>query len=627
MTTVLDFSANLPAPTRESPYCQVDWIFRDKSSLYSSADTKSNYATALAFYKRFLKQTHNYSSSLEADPRFLLKEQWDVFALLKVKNWIDTTNISGSANYVTSSHVTNIMSAIRQTMEHAYEHSYIEKPMLRVSLPTVVRETASHTAYSTNEYEQIFRVLSPQIRFSRGLAEPYIFTGEGVDPRIRNKKGAAQRSRTQHGWMCLNAAGVLCAREDNLRWYFENVMKGIPLLSVRDNIQHKAFFNAAVLLGGINKLYRSWGVTPLIGTDVMMPLLVELISETGLNVNSVLSLKRNCFHEAHPLNGLPFLQYDKPRSGGEKELLVTLLDNNEDGVLSLKQRQSRIIANSIGTILKLTEPLVERASKEDRQYLFLFQPRRRTSTGLLGKVERMNLPITQNWTAKMVKQHDLRADNGDPLSFNLCRFRPTKITEMVTEGYDFFDIMAVAGHASITTTLSYIDRLKWASDFEHKIEKALTTIRRNKQEYEQKPLPIAITRNASPEHFVFKASVCHCKNPYDPPEVIRKGSSYHQGDACSYFNMCLSCDNVLITEMNLPRLFAYRTTIERALVNVSEIPRQGELYKKTKMILDQILMPGVLFSRDALDWAAQLAEIEDFEVLDSFISRSVEHQP
>ncbi len=224
----------------------------------------------------------------------------------------------------------------------------------------------------------------------------------------------------------------------------------------------------------------------------------------------------------------------------------------------------------------------------------------------------------------MIKEHGLRADNGDVLSFNLSRFRPTKITELVAQGYDFFDIMAIAGHSSITTTLSYIDRLKWASDFHNKIEAALTTIKSNKKEYERKPLPVAITRNATPGDFIFRAPVCHCKNPYDPPQVVRKGSNYHEGDPCSNFNMCLTCDNVLITEMNLPKHIAYRSEIVRALANVSEIPRQGELYKQTKMVLDQILTPGQIFSQDALDWAAQVAEVEEFEVLDSFISRNIE---
>jgi hypothetical protein len=213
-----------------------------------------------------------------------------------------------------------------------------------------------------------------------------------------------------------------------------------------------------------------------------------------------------------------------------------------------------------------------------------------------------------------------------PLVFNLSRFRPTKITEMVSQGYDFFDVMAIAGHASINTTLSYIDKLRWAGDFQRNIQKALSNIKENKQQYEQHPLPIAITRTAHPNDFIFKGPVCHCKNPYDPPEVIRKQSTYHQGDACSYWNMCLQCDNVLITEMNLPKLMAFRNEIDRSLTNLSEIPVVGELYKKMRMILDAVLTPDEVFSRVNLDWAAEVARTTEFEVLDTFISRSTENK-
>lgn len=75
---------------------------------------------------------------------------------------------------------------------------------------------------------------------------------------------------------------------------------------------------------------------------------------------------------------------------------------------------------------------------------------------------------------------------------------------MVTQGFDFFDIMAIAGHSSIATTLSYIDKLKSAGDFHRKIENALSTIKRNKENYEQQPVPIAITRKASPDKFILQ---------------------------------------------------------------------------------------------------------------------------
>lgn len=618
----------MPEPTLENPYAQVDWIFKEKMSLYENERTKENYETALAFYRRFLQETSNYNPILDDDPRFYIKDEWDVMALHKVKQWIEATNIEGTEDYLTSHSINSNFSAIRQTMQYAYEHNYINQPVINIVMPAGVRETSLRAAYSNEEYTAIFNVVSPKIRFSRGLLRSYTRTGRGCDPRKVERQGIARGEKfLGQGWTCwvrdLNG-DVFDISDDNMRWYFENVMGCIPLPGTPENkIKHKRFFtNATDVHGGLKKLYRKWGVSSFIDQDVIMPLVVKLISETGLNVESLLSLKRDCFKDAHPLSGLPYLEYYKPRSGGEKELHVVLYDKAEDGeFMALSQKQSQIISKTIKTILELTEPLVKLASEENRNYLFLYQS---SATTRYGKVQVVSNKVITHWAREIVREYDLRGSDGKPLLFALSRFRPTKFTEMVMQGYDIFDIMAVAGHKSITTTLAYIDRLKSTTDFHRRIQRELTIIKENKRAYERKPLPIAITRDAKPGQFIFKAPVCHCKNPYDPPDIVKNSKSYHEGDACTFWNMCLQCENVLITEMNLPKLFAYRSEIRRALSNVNEIPRQGELYKKLLMILDEILSPDVLFPTEKLEWAAELAREAEFEVLDSFIHQAGE---
>ncbi len=105
MESLKDLRNHLPTPTRENPHRQLDWIFQDKISLYTNKDSQDNYASALVFYKRFLEQTNNYSETLTKDPRFLLKQEWDVFALQKVKKWIDTRTTPAVKSYLTSSSI------------------------------------------------------------------------------------------------------------------------------------------------------------------------------------------------------------------------------------------------------------------------------------------------------------------------------------------------------------------------------------------------------------------------------------------------------------------------------------------------------------------------------------------
>src|ERR1700752_1521891 len=102
MSTVVNFQLPLPEPTLENPYAQVDWIFNERMSLPEAEHTKNNYRMAVVFYKRFLRETNNYNTLLDKDPRFYIKDEWDAMALHKVKRWIDATNIEGSTDYLTS---------------------------------------------------------------------------------------------------------------------------------------------------------------------------------------------------------------------------------------------------------------------------------------------------------------------------------------------------------------------------------------------------------------------------------------------------------------------------------------------------------------------------------------------
>lgn len=312
--SVTYFNERLPIPTPQNPHTQLDWIFNDKVSLYSKQASRENYSTALVFYKRFLKHTHNYSAVLEKDPRFFLAREWDVFALRKVLNWIEATNIAGTDDYRSSYSITSIVSALRQTMAHAYEHSHIEKPVINVPMPDAVRETTSRTAYSLSEYEQIFKVVDPMIRFSKSLLQPYIPTGKGKDPRTPDKRTVKPgKKRIGEGWSCgaINEDNLITPQDDNLRWYFENVMNCIPLAAVPENRIHQRFFVAAARTqGGLRALYQKWGVAYAIDAGVIMPLLVELTAETGLNVESVVINANRASEFFFPISDsrLPYLR-------------------------------------------------------------------------------------------------------------------------------------------------------------------------------------------------------------------------------------------------------------------------------------------------------------------------------
>lgn len=636
MTQPIPFPLPEPTMDEEGRYAQVDAIFKDKADTYDNPATKDNYLTALAFYKKFLRDTNNYDDAMEADPRFYLASQWGPLALINVKQYLEQINIAGSDEYLTSSHVQGIMSAIRQTMEHAYLHQIIAQPVLNASMPPAVRETDLRTAYSPDEYDRIFAALEPGLAYAKSLLtkdaqgnfirKAYTPTGMGKDPRLVDRtKADPKKPLIGEGWGCYQEIeGTYKPTLDNMCWYFENKMKCIPLPGTKENKQHKNFFHhAGTIHGGLKQVYRDLGVIMYMDADIVLHLLTELIAITGLNVESVLSLRRDCV-QTHPLTGLPVLVYYKKRSGGDQELPIHVFDNNlkpneVEMLQPLGQLQSQIITNTINRIRALTEDLVEKASEEDKKYLFIYQS---TGQRTFGKVMCVDATTIADWTEKIVIQHDLRSDEGNPLTFTLSRFRPTRITEMVKEGYDLLDIFTATGHKSITTLMAYIDKLKTEAAFHRRIDQALTTIKDNHRMFKLHPVPVASESGAEPGNHVFKGPVCHCKHPYDPPDAVRKSGSWREGEACTYFNMCLQCDQVLITEVNLPRLFAYRREIMDSLRNgVDDIPRQGELYKRNLAILNQILRAdgeGAMFTEEQLNWAMELAEENPYPVLDTF---------
>lgn len=625
MGKLLVYKSKMPEPTFENPYAQVEWVFGEIMSLQANKNTKSNYQAGCSFYLRFLNETDNYNEQLTIDPRFYLAKEWNAAALLKVQHWLEATNLPDTENYLTSYTVMGNFSAVRKTMEYAFEYGYISGEVFNVAMPGAVAETEQRTAYSDEEHADILRTVAPLISFSKNLLNSYRRTNKGQDPRKLNRKGCKPGDKLiGQSWLCLKPApdkkGEFVICDDNMRWYFENVMNCVPLAGTLENKKsHKTFFSMATNhFGGLNELYKKWGVSSYISQDVIMPLVVELSALTGLNVESTLSLPRDCFVKAHPLTNLPYLQYNKPRSGGEKELPLSLYDQVGKGdSVKLGQKQSQIIAKSIDTILKLTEPLVSNAAAADKDFLLLYQSTGQTS---FGKIKRVNQKTITNWMSKTAVENNLRGTDGKPLVFNLSRFRPTKFTKMVKDGNDIFHIMAIAGHASVSTTLGYIDRLKTTGDFHNAIGKALVNIKNNKIQQERRQLPVANQPNAKPGNFIFKGSFCNCKNPYDPPEKIKKAANYHEGDACTYWNQCLQCENVLITENNLPKLMAYHSEINRALANgVDDMPRHGEIYKKTAAILDQILKPDVLFSKENLSRASQNSEPDEYETIDAFV--------
>ena len=265
----------------------------------------------------------------------------------------------------------------------------------------------------------------------------------------------------------------------------------------------------------------------------------------------------------------------------------------------------------ITTLLKLTEKVRNQLSPNDphRQLLFIH-----TSTGprTHGQVLNLTPKRTAAWCNKMIEKYSLCSDNGTPLNFNLVRFRSTKLTEMALEGRDFFEIQQVARHKSIAQTVRYIAINQLDMPARKVVSDALEQIRSNQEEVLTSIQPIAVE---SQTIHLFKGLISDCKNAFDPPAHVRKAVDYVPGQACTRFNMCLFCRNVVVLKEHLPSLAAYRSEILATKANnVQNLPH-AVIYNQTLAVLDNLLDPKVSqFTSNEIEWALDMSTSIDMVV-------------
>ncbi|BDT72749.1 hypothetical protein os4_22940 [Comamonadaceae bacterium OS-4] len=590
-----------PEPTAANPFAQVDWIFKKRSDRMENKATKENYKAACEFFKTHVVSTHGGAP-------YYLNKQWDEFALLRLKSEIEDRFDSGELQYKPLT-MAGTFSCIRQAMKEAASYNLLPTRHLHdVNYEQGESETDKDITYPEAELDQIVKATKAELTFTKQVLHGYTPTNVGQDPRITPRRGAK--------------AGYGYAVEANMRWYFEQVLQSQAIGSTPDNLSfHKSFLQAAAdFHGGLNSMYRRWGVTSRIGMPLLMPLVIELMHATGLNPSSCLGLKTDCYREEHPLTGMPYLLYEKKRSDGELQLHLSLLDSRESQFL--KREQSHLVKRVISQLLELTAPYRERIPKnsELKSLLLIYEGNGPSS---YGSVLALSNAQTSIWCRGMVAQYALTTEAGKPLSFNLVRFRSTKLTEMALAGRDIFDIQQVAGHKSVSRTLAYISKRRLDAPARAVVAKALQTIKENRSEAPATPKS---SSRVIPIHPIqtYKGLLSDCKNAFDPPPRVRQSKEFVQGQPCTRFNMCLFCHNVVVLRENLPTLFAYRSQILTAQDNnVQNLPHAW-LYNDSLNVIDALMnLDESPFSPEDINWAIELAETLDV-VIDPVLYRGVE---
>jgi hypothetical protein len=592
-----------PEPTAADPFAQVRWAFERRARVptVDSDDGRANYRYACSFLIKHLIATRG------SEPYYIAKE-WGEFTLLELRDSILERRDAGEIR-AGSHHLVNTFSAMRGAFETAAKLGALNtRTVLRVTVTAPQPETDMHSAYTDAELKQVVHALETELAFCDAVSRPPMMMADslGTDPRT------GPNSKT-------SGFGL----ESNMRWYFVHVLACKPVLSFgEDKVIHQQFLRAAqTWYGGLHTLYRSWNVSAFVDLDVMMPLVTWLNYVTGLNPSTVYSMEVDSYQDSHALTGAPYLKLVKPRSGGDIELHLPLLDGTP--TLPLKGKQSVWVRRIVDLALKLTKPLRDRLPDNHplKSKLFLFES---TAPAYWREVKVLSSDVAVTWRKRMSAKYNLRKEDGSPMSFNNVRFRSTLLTRMVLAGRDLLDVKSVAAHAELGTTFRYMAVRQLFAEARRAVGKALERIRKNRKKFPElaAPKPDRKTRPAAKVIPIrlYKGLVSDCLDVFDPPESVRRTTNYVEGKACNRFNMCLFCHNIIIFKRHLPKLAAYRKQIRSS--DTEDVPN-ASFYSATLDVLDNLFDPNFgEFSREDIDWAEEQSKYVNVAV-DSLVFKAV----
>jgi hypothetical protein len=217
---------NAPTPTAKTPYAMLEWLFEQRLARVPSDSGKDNYRFALTYYKRYVQAT-------VGEAPFDTRTHWGILALVQFKSWLEAFRLpNGKA--LSAHTAVGIMSSVRQVMLDAVAIGFTAAPNIaNAALGDAHPETDAHAPYDTDELAAILEAVKKESQYVLSVLRGYQFTGCGRDPRLF-PKGFNFRTATQQGlgWAVL----------DNVRWYFENEMKGVAITTKHpDAVAHKHF--------------------------------------------------------------------------------------------------------------------------------------------------------------------------------------------------------------------------------------------------------------------------------------------------------------------------------------------------------------------------------------------------
>lgn len=578
------------------PFVQVQQLFACQIKTLSNESSVDNYINACNYFIKFLTLTYG-------NIPFSITEHFDEHTLSRFRNFLEQQIITRT---ISNSHANNMLCSVRNTLNRMTMIKGISYKFFDVDGFDTSRQTDLKKPFSNNERLQICNAIEKGLSESKACFEPYQKTGVGINPLDEN--GNIKRCH---------------ATIENARWLFENRLNCQPVYyhNAKTNFEKKFLRIVQISSNSLEGVYKKWGVTSILTVDIFLPYILKLAKVTGLNLDSLLNLEIDDYVDYHPATLKPCLRYWKERSTGHKEYHLDLIKAD---LKWLTSGQAKTVKCIFEEVLELTKEIRLNARDTDTQNkLFIYQSNSRKlygkSIAIKGKNRCYSSALSLS-IRKFIEKHSLKDDKGIPLTLTISRFRPTLVSELVENGVSLREIQLMLGHSSIRTTIGYLDSHDFNSisrtQLNHKITELHDSIIIKDIHQHQNSIQVNSDSNDEVKVF-FRTPFAECKNIFNPPDFVKNLSSYIPGNPCAQYNKCLSCDNVVITVQDLPRLFAmerdYKHLIEHS--QISDTPYAHVVFENLQLI-NSIVDPNISdFSSKELERAKQLAEYVEISSL------------
>jgi hypothetical protein len=301
--------------------------------------------------------------------------------------------------------------------------------------------------------------------------------------------------------------------------------------------------------------------SPLNYQQVLTVHLLVLGLTTGRNLQPLLELRRDSLQE-HPLPDRELLVTTKRRGWSSHATSLRKV-----AVQPEERRSLLAIPSTVGDhfrfLCAFTAPLAADATESDGEFVFLW---RMVMHKRKGQVFRVNDQIAKSAVMAFTRRHALQDDQGQRLMLNMARLRPTYATELYRRTGDIRCVQQALGHASAKTTARHYAEVPPEAERDHAIILDAMVSQYTRMEIDGKVLLAAdgqIPLQNVQDLFSggYNTGIARCRNPFRENETV-----------CKKFFACFRCQNMIVFEDDLWRLFSfyYRILSERAKLSPSQ---------------------------------------------------------